>query len=255
MQIIVFSANSTGYIYIYFFQLYPLLSHNLIFFLSILATFFRFFCAIVTIFFTHFFIFCLIFAYLNVIQQNMCFVCFLLLIQASSFISATFQHVYLVYFSSFSASSSAPNIHTDCFIYIFFSRSGFSGLRWFTIRRYCDWPMFHVGGTVCVFECDSLKEGDKARVWEACVFEGFAVHFCIHTTSFPNSTDSPSSFCYKHRFTPVPLPGSKRGFERGVCRNGGAQLKELDCALGDRSDNEMVGGRKTNFLTRERERY
>lgn len=34
----------------------------------------------------------------------------------------------------------------------------------------------------------------------------------------------------------------------------GAVLKELDCALGDRSDNEMVGGRKTHFLTREGER-
>lgn len=34
----------------------------------------------------------------------------------------------------------------------------------------------------------------------------------------------------------------------------GALLKELDCALGDASDNEMVGGRKTNFLTHERER-
>ncbi len=58
-------------------------------------------------------------------------------------------------------------------------------------------------------------------------------------------------------FSPVPILFlslwlSKCGEESAET---GALLKELDCALGDRSDNEMVGGRKTHFLTCERERH
>lgn len=111
---------------------------------------------------------------------------------------------------------------------------------------------------VCFSKCDSLKEGDKARVWEACVFEGSRYVF-VHTSpafQIPPLCPLPSATDVFSPPYPPPLYGSIRAFERGLCGNGGAWLKELDGALGDGTDNEMVGGRKTNFLTpvRERER-
>lgn len=83
----------------------------------------------------------------------------------------------------------------------------------------------------------------------ACAFNGFLIcckFLVVSSLSLPAHT---AVFPVPILFLSLWL--SKCGEESAEI---GALLKELDCALGDRSDNEMVGGRKTHFLTHERER-
>lgn len=68
---------------------------------------------------------------------------------------------------------------------------------------------------------------------------------------------SPLSFCISCSYSPVPILFLSRWVSK--CGEASAEsqslLEELDSALGDQSDNEIVGGRKTHFLTCEREKY
>lgn len=54
-------------------------------------------------------------------------------------------------------------------------------------------------------------------------------------------------------FPPVPILFLSLWLSNCSEESAQSLLKELDGTLGDRSDNEMVGGRKTHFLTCERD--
>lgn len=89
----------------------------------------------------------------------------------------------------------------------------------------------------------------------ACVF---GACFCAHAPAafrFTPLACSPLSLVSSFRVFSSPSPFCLRLWKCSEeTADSEPSLKELDCALGDRSDNEMVGGRKTNFLTRERKR-
>lgn len=101
---------------------------------------------------------------------------------------------------------------------------------------------------MCAFVGPSLQCTSRAD------FNRFLIYCKIPLVSAPSLSFSHLQLLCFLSTVPIlfpPPPFQSTGEESAET---GALLKELVGALGDRSDNEMVGGRKTHFLTCERER-